>query len=59
MQHEPVICVRNDPIAQELVHAPLLARLADDGRDGFPRVIPNRPRQRCGAGDTAAGDTDD
>jgi hypothetical protein len=31
MQHETVIRVRNEP---------LLARLADDGLDGFPRVIP-------------------
>jgi hypothetical protein len=40
MQHETVRRVLNDPLAQELLHAPLLARLAYNGLDSFPRVIP-------------------
>jgi hypothetical protein len=40
MRHEDVIQVLNDPLAQELLHAPLLARLAYTGPDCFPRVIP-------------------
>ena len=30
----------NDPIAQELLHSPLPARLAYTGPDGTPRVVP-------------------
>jgi nitroimidazol reductase NimA-like FMN-containing flavoprotein (pyridoxamine 5'-phosphate oxidase superfamily) len=30
----------NDPLAQELLHSPIPARLAYTGLDGFPRVIP-------------------
>jgi hypothetical protein len=40
MQHEDVIQVLNDPLAQELLHSPIPARLAYTGTDGFPRVIP-------------------
>ena len=40
MQHEDVIRVLNDPLAQELLHSPIPARLAYTGTDGFPRVIP-------------------
>src|SRR5258708_12150803 len=40
MQHETVLRVLNDPLAQELLHAPLVARLAYNGLDSLPRVIP-------------------
>src|SRR5690348_3754917 len=40
MQHENVIQVLNDPLAQELLNSAIPARLAYTGRDGFPRVIP-------------------
>ena len=40
MRREDVVDVLNDPLAQELVHSPLLARLAYNGVDGYPRVIP-------------------
>jgi hypothetical protein len=30
----------SDPLAQELLAAPILARLAYTGRDGMPRVVP-------------------
>jgi hypothetical protein len=29
-----------DPVAQELLHSPLLMRMAYTGTDGFPRVVP-------------------
>jgi nitroimidazol reductase NimA-like FMN-containing flavoprotein (pyridoxamine 5'-phosphate oxidase superfamily) len=32
--------VLNDPLAQELLHSALLARLGYNGTDGPPRVIP-------------------
>jgi hypothetical protein len=32
--------VLNDPIAQELIHSPIPARMAYTGIDGFPRAIP-------------------
>jgi hypothetical protein len=37
---EHVVDVLNDPLAQELLHSPLVAHLAYDGLDGFPRAIP-------------------
>jgi Pyridoxamine 5'-phosphate oxidase len=40
MQRENVIQILNDPLAQELLHSAIPARLAYTGRDGFPRVIP-------------------
>src|SRR4051794_12026175 len=40
MRQEDVIHTLNDPLAQELLHSPLLARLAYIGPDGSPRVIP-------------------
>jgi hypothetical protein len=40
MRHEDVMEVLNDPLAQELVHSPLLARMAYNGLDGTPRAIP-------------------
>lgn len=40
MQHEAIIALMNDPIAQELLHAPIFARLAYNAKDGSPRVIP-------------------
>ena len=40
MRRENVADVLNDPLAQELLHSSLLARLAYHGRDGYPRVIP-------------------
>ncbi len=40
MQQEKVMEVLNDPLAQELLHSTILARLAYTGTDGFPRVIP-------------------
>jgi hypothetical protein len=40
MRHENVMAVLNDPLALELLHSPLLARLAYSGTDGTPRVIP-------------------
>lgn len=39
MQHEDVVTVLNDPLAQELLGSSL-ARLAYNGPDGYPRVIP-------------------
>ena len=32
--------VLEDPVAQDLLHSPLHARLAYNGSDGFPRVVP-------------------
>jgi hypothetical protein len=40
MQRIAIIEVMNDPVAQELVKAPIHARLAYSARDGSPRVIP-------------------
>ena len=40
MRREEVVHVLNDPLAQELLHSSLLARLAYNGRNGYPRVIP-------------------
>jgi hypothetical protein len=40
MQRDAIIELMNDPIAQELVTAPIHARLAYCARDGSPRVIP-------------------
>ena len=40
MQHEMVMNVLGDPLAQELLHSPLVARLGYIGRDGSPRVVP-------------------
>src|SRR5262245_22044596 len=40
MQRNEIIDLMNDPIAQELVNAPIHARLAYVARDGSPRVIP-------------------
>jgi len=40
VQPEAVIQVLNEPLAQELLHSPDLARLAYNGLDGCPRVIP-------------------
>jgi len=40
MDHQEVIDTLNDPLAQELLHSDIPARLAYTGLDGFPRVIP-------------------
>jgi len=40
MEPQEVRKTLDDPLAQELLHSPLPARLAYTGRDGFPRVIP-------------------
>ena len=40
MQRDAIIDLMNDPVAQELVHAPVHARLAYCARDGSPRVVP-------------------
>jgi hypothetical protein len=40
MQHETVMNVLGDPLAQELLHSPLLARLGYNGLDDSPRVVP-------------------
>src|SRR5215207_2976241 len=40
MQRDAIIDLMNDPIAQELVKAPIHARLAYNAPDGSPRVIP-------------------
>ncbi len=40
MQHEAVMDVLRDPLAQELLHSPLVARLGYNGADGAPRVVP-------------------
>ncbi len=39
MKHEEIMAVMNDPLAQELLFAPMPARMAYTGLDGFPRVI--------------------
>src|SRR5215212_1384869 len=40
MPYDDVIQVLNDPLAQELLHSNIPARLAYTGRDGAPRAIP-------------------
>ena len=40
MQRDAIIDLMNDPVAQELVKAPIHARLAYCARDGSPRVVP-------------------
>jgi hypothetical protein len=40
MQRDAIIKLMNDPVAQELVKAPIHARLAYNAKDGSPRVIP-------------------
>src|SRR5262249_19861586 len=40
MQRDEIIDLMDDPVAQELVKAPIHARLAYTARDGSPRVIP-------------------
>ena len=40
MQRDAIIDLMNDPVAQDLVKAPIHARLAYSARDGSPRVIP-------------------
>jgi Pyridoxamine 5'-phosphate oxidase len=40
MQRDAIIDLMNDPVAQELVKAPIHARLAYSARDSSPRVIP-------------------
>jgi hypothetical protein len=40
LQREAIIDVMNDPVAQELVNAPIHARFAYSARVGSPRVIP-------------------
>jgi Pyridoxamine 5'-phosphate oxidase len=40
VKQEDVVRVLKDPLAQELLHSPLLAHFAYNGSDEFPRVIP-------------------
>ena len=40
MEPQEIHATLNDPLAQELLHSPIPARLAYTGLDGFPRVIP-------------------
>jgi len=40
MTKDEIAALLNDPVAQELLHAPIPARLAYTGSDGAPRVIP-------------------
>jgi hypothetical protein len=40
MQRDAIIDLMNDPVAQELMKAPIPARLAYNASDGSPRVIP-------------------
>ncbi len=40
MDYKEVVETLNDPLAQELLHSNIPARLAYTGVDGFPRVIP-------------------
>lgn len=40
MQQDAIRALMNDPVAQELVRAPIHARLAYTALDGSPRVIP-------------------
>jgi hypothetical protein len=40
MQHDQVMRVLNDPLAQELINSSIPARVAYTARDGTPRVVP-------------------
>lgn len=40
MKREAVLDVLGDPLAQALLHSRVLARLAYNGSDGYPRVVP-------------------
>jgi Pyridoxamine 5'-phosphate oxidase len=40
MQHEMVMDVLRDPLAQEMLQSSLLTRLGYNGLDGAPRVVP-------------------
>ena len=40
MHRDAIVELMNDPVAQELLNAPIHARLAYSARDGSPRVIP-------------------
>jgi hypothetical protein len=40
VQHDQVLRVLNDPLAQELINSSLPARVAYTARDGTPRVVP-------------------
>jgi hypothetical protein len=40
MQRDEMIALMNDPVARELIAAPIHARLAYSALDGSPRVIP-------------------
>lgn len=40
MQRDAIEDIMNDPVAQELLSAPIHARLAYSAKDGSPRVIP-------------------
>ena len=40
MQRDAIVDLMNDPVAQELIQAPIHARLAYNAKDGSPRVIP-------------------
>jgi uncharacterized pyridoxamine 5'-phosphate oxidase family protein len=40
MDSRKVMQVLNDPLGQELLHSNKLVRLAYNGRDGYPRVVP-------------------
>src|SRR5215207_3302483 len=40
MHRDAIVELMNDPVAQELLNAPIHARLAYNARDGSPRVIP-------------------
>jgi nitroimidazol reductase NimA-like FMN-containing flavoprotein (pyridoxamine 5'-phosphate oxidase superfamily) len=40
MQHDMVMNVLTGPLAQEMLHSPLIARLGYNGLDGAPRVVP-------------------
>jgi nitroimidazol reductase NimA-like FMN-containing flavoprotein (pyridoxamine 5'-phosphate oxidase superfamily) len=40
MERDQILAVLNEPLAQQLLSAPLLARLAYAATDGSPRVIP-------------------
>jgi len=40
MRHDEIVDLMNDPVAQELLKAPIPARLAYNAKDGSPRAIP-------------------
>src|SRR4051812_8398898 len=40
MQHEKIVEILSNPLAQELISSSTPARLAYHGLDGFPRVVP-------------------